>query len=103
MNWLAVGKLEDIPQMGSRLIETAQGHIALFRTSDDHVFAVADKCPHRGGPLSQGIVHGHVVTCPLHSWKIDLSTGQAVAPDKGCVNRYNVRQLADGTIELGIA
>jgi nitrite reductase (NADH) small subunit len=103
MNWLEVGNLQDIPQMGSRLVETPQGNIALFRTSDDQVFAIADRCPHKGGPLSQGIVYGHVVTCPLHSWKIDLSTGEAVAPDIGCVNRYAIRQGEGGKLELGLA
>ncbi len=103
MNWLEVGNLQDIPQLGSRLVETPQGNIALFRTSDDQVFAIADRCPHKGGPLSQGIVHGHVVTCPLHSWKIDLSTGEAVAPDVGCVNRYTIRQGEGGKLELGLA
>ena len=103
MNWLEVGNLQDIPQLGSRLVETPQGNIALFRSSDDQVFAIADRCPHKGGPLSQGIVHGHVVTCPLHSWKIDLSTGEAVAPDVGCVNRYAIRQDEDGKLELGLA
>jgi len=103
MNWLEVGNLQDIPQMGSRLVETPQGNIALFRTSDDQVFAIADRCPHKGGPLSQGIVYGHVVTCPLHSWKIDLSTGEAVAPDVGCVNRYAIRQSEAGKLELGLA
>lgn len=103
MNWLEVGNLQDIPQLGSRLVETPQGNIALFRTSDDQVFAIADRCPHKGGPLSQGIVHGHVVTCPLHSWKIDLSSGEAVAPDVGCVNRYAIRQGEDGKLELGLA
>jgi len=103
MNWLEVGNLQDIPQMGSRLVETPQGNIALFRTSDDQVFAIADRCPHKGGSLSQGIVHGQVVTCPLHSWKIDLSTGEAVAPDVGCVNRYVIRQGEGGKLELGLA
>lgn len=103
MNWLEVGNLQDIPQLGSRLVETPQGNIALFRSSDDQVFAIADRCPHKGGPLSQGIVHGHVVTCPLHSWKIDLSTGVAVAPDVGCVNRYTIRLGEGGKLELGLA
>jgi nitrite reductase (NADH) small subunit len=52
------------------------------------VFALRDACPHRGGPLSQGIVHGATVTCPLHNWKIDLASGEALGPDEGCVNVY---------------
>lgn len=89
--WQDLCALEDIPLLGSRVVVCAAGDIAVFRTSDDKVFAVHDKCPHKGGPLSQGIVHGSSVTCPMHSWKIDLTTGQAVAPDVGCTRKFDVR------------
>lgn len=89
--WQDVCALDDIPLLGSRVVVCASGEIAVFRTSDDNVFAVRDKCPHKGGPLSQGIVHGTSVTCPMHGWKIDLTTGEAVAPDKGCTRRFEVR------------
>jgi nitrite reductase (NADH) small subunit len=83
-NWTLICKLEDIPQLGSRVVHWPErGKIAVFRTSDDEVFAMHDKCPHKGGPLSQGIVHGKRVTCPLHGWNIGLDDGQAVAPDVG--------------------
>ena len=83
-NWKLICKLEDIPQLGSRVVKPGTGgDIAIFRTSDDEVFALHDKCPHKGGPLSQGIVHGKRVTCPLHGWNIGLEDGQAVAPDVG--------------------
>jgi len=82
--WHKVATLEEIPALGSRVVVTGQGNIALFRTADGAVFALHDKCPHKGGPLSQGIVHGSKVTCPLHGWSIQLEDGQAVAPDKGC-------------------
>jgi nitrite reductase (NADH) small subunit len=89
--WIAVGRVEDIPQQGARVVATPSGDIALFRTLGDEVFALDDRCPHKGGPLSQGIVHGRSVTCPLHNWVIDLASGEAAAPDKGCVRRIKVR------------
>ena len=97
--WQDIGVLEDIPRLGARLVQALQGDIAVFRTADDQVFALRDRCPHKGGPLSQGIVHGQRVTCPLHNWVIELTTGQAVAPDAGCAARYPVR-LQDGRVLL---
>ena len=73
--------------------------IAVFRTSTGEVFALRDQCPHRGGPLSQGIVHGTRVTCPLHDWVIDLTTGQATGVDEGSTQTFKVR-IADGRIAL---
>src|SRR2546421_3473398 len=90
-NWIEIGALDDIPVLGSRVVRTASGNIAVFRTHDDAVFALDDRCPHKGGPLSQGIVHGHAVTCPLHNWVIDLASGEAAAPDRGGVRRIPVR------------
>ena len=87
----AVCALADIPVLGARVIERpacAGGNVAVFRTADDHVFALVDRCPHEGGPLSQGIVHGERVACPLHGWNIELATGTAVAPDQGCAERF---------------
>jgi len=93
--WIKVCELNDIPSLGSRVVESVQGDIALFRTAEDKIFGLHDKCPHKGGPLSQGIVHGETVTCPLHGWKIGLADGQAVAPDQGCAGRFEVRLEAD--------
>lgn len=90
-NWIEVGKVEDIPQLGARVVKTPSGDIAVFRTSSDEVFALRDACPHKQGPLSQGIVHGKTVTCPLHNWKIQLDSGEALAPDEGCAGRYEVK------------
>jgi nitrite reductase (NADH) small subunit len=90
-HWKEICALDDIPRQGSRVVGGVGGDIAVFRTADDEVFAVRDKCPHRGGPLSQGIVAGKVVTCPMHAWKIDLATGEAVAPDKGCARTIETR------------
>jgi len=90
-DWIDVGTIEDIPRQGARVVRTGSGDIAIFRTAEDEVFALRDKCPHKGGPLSQGIVHGKRVACPLHDWKIHLDTGLAVAPDEGCAARFPVR------------
>lgn len=90
-DWLAIGTLDDIPRQGARVIETPFGAIALFRTLEDEVFALRDRCPHKGGPLSQGLVHGRRVACPLHNWVIELDSGEAVAPDRGCTQRFAVK------------
>lgn len=91
MTLLKVANLEDIPRLGSRIFNIENGAIAVFRTSNDQIFAVQDRCPHKGGVLSQGIVHGCKVTCPLHSWIIDLQQGEAVAPDVGHVKTFPVK------------
>jgi nitrite reductase (NADH) small subunit len=83
--WTRVGKLDDIPRLGSRVVQTRNTDIAVFRTADDRVFALFDCCPHKQGKLSQGIVHGTSVTCPLHNWVIGLDDGLAKDPDTGCV------------------
>lgn len=89
--WTPIGSLTDIPRLGARTVETALGRIAVFRTNDDEVFALEDKCPHRGGPLAQGIVHGRAVACPLHNWVIDLNSGEATGADEGCARRFDIR------------
>jgi nitrite reductase (NADH) small subunit len=98
-NWTEIAKLDDIPRLGSRVLRTDTMDIAVFRTAGDQVFALRDSCPHKGGPLSQGIVHGTTVTCPLHNWKIDLASGQAQGPDEGCANSYPVK-VENGVVYL---
>ncbi|HRF44420.1 MAG TPA: nitrite reductase small subunit NirD [Candidatus Competibacteraceae bacterium] len=100
-DWHEIGVLDDIPRLGSRVVQTPYGDVAVFRAADDQVFALRDRCPHKGGPLSQGIVHGHRVTCPLHNWVLELANGEAVAPDEGCAAHYPVRQ-ENGQIWLGL-
>jgi nitrite reductase (NADH) small subunit len=102
LDWRDVGTVHDIPRLGARVVVTPDGPIAIFRTADDRLFAVKDRCPHRGGPLSQGIVHGARVTCPLHGWTIELASGEAVAPDMGCAPTVPVR-IAEGRILLRLA
>ena len=93
--WINVGSINDIPKLGARVVRTGEGDIAVFRTAEDNIFALRDKCPHKGGPLSQGIVHDERVTCPLHDWKISLETGIAVAPDEGCAARFPIKIEGD--------
>lgn len=90
-NWKQVATLEDIPPLGSRVVNTALGDIALFRTAENEVFALLDKCPHKGGHLSQGIVFGKKVACPMHNWHINFEDGSAVAPDVGCARNFPVK------------
>lgn len=100
--WVRVAALEDIPKLGARVVRgTTHGNIAVFRNAEDEVFALLDQCPHRGGPLSQGIVFERKVACPLHGWNICLDDGNAVAPDVGCVQTFPVR-LEDGQVLLEI-
>jgi nitrite reductase (NADH) small subunit len=90
--WTFVCRLDDISVLGSRRVARATGlDVAVFRNDKDEVFALLDRCPHKGGPLSQGIVFGTSVACPLHNWTIGLCTGQAAAPDEGCTPRFEVK------------
>ncbi|KZE32676.1 assimilatory nitrite reductase (NAD(P)H) small subunit [Crenobacter luteus] len=99
-NWKAVCALADIPKLGSRVVRRAAGDdIALFRTETDAVFALTDRCPHKGGPLSQGLVVGEAVVCPLHGWAIQFSDGHACAPDEGCTGKHPVK-VVDGVVWL---
>lgn len=86
-----IGALDDIPRQGARVIRTAQGCVAVFRTLDDRVFALDDRCPHKGGPLSEGMVHGDRVTCPLHNWVFDMNSGAAQGADEGAVRTWPIR------------
>ncbi|MGH7091157.1 MAG: nitrite reductase (NAD(P)H) small subunit [Stellaceae bacterium] len=100
-SWIAVGRLDEIPRRGARRIGQpgSAPPIAVFRTGEDRVFALLDRCPHRGGPLSDGIVQGCAVACPLHGWVIDLASGKAEAPDEGCAPTLAIR-LSRGRIWL---
>ena len=101
-DWIEVAKLEELSRQSARVVQFDTVKIAVFRTSQDAVLAVKDRCPHRGGPLSQGIVHGNLVTCPMHNWRIDLATGEAVQPDKGCVRTYETK-VEDGRVYLRLS
>lgn len=90
-NWTEIGFISDIPLRGSRCVKYGQMTIAIFRTADDKIFALEDKCPHKNGPLSNGIVHDGCVTCPLHNWVISLETGQAQGADKGATLSFPIK------------
>jgi nitrite reductase (NADH) small subunit len=99
-DWTKICRVDDIPVLGARRVRRAAGaDVAVFRTADDRVFALLDRCPHKGGPLSQGIVFGDHVACPLHNWAISLVDGEARAPDIGCATRFAVR-VEDGVVSL---
>jgi len=103
MSWIDIGALSDVPVRGARQIKTKLGCIAIFRTDEETVYATSNVCPHKGGPLSEGIVHGDKVTCPLHNWVFDLQTGQAQGADEGQIATYPVkiehgRLLIDATV-----
>ena len=100
IEWKKICLVTDIPVLGSRRVTRASGiEVAVFRNSDDKVFALLDRCPHKGGPLSQGIVYGESVACPLHNWNISLGDGCAKAPDVGCTPKFAV-QVKDGAVYL---
>jgi len=99
-DWTPICRVDEIPVLGSRRVSRPQGlDVAVFRNDKDEVFALLDRCPHKGGPLSQGIVFGTSVACPLHNWTIGLCTGQAAAPDEGCTPRFEVK-LTGGQVFL---
>jgi nitrite reductase (NADH) small subunit len=101
--WKAICKVADIPVLGARVLKRAAlPDVAIFRNGQDRVFALLDSCPHKGGPLSQGIVFGERVACPLHNWNVDLQSGCAVAPDEGCTRKFSVRVEA-GEVYLDAA
>ena len=100
--WVDVGAAADILPRSARVVRTAQGDVAVFRTAAETWFAIDNRCPHRGGPLSEGIVHGDAVTCPLHNWVIDLATGRSLGADEGCVATVPVKVEA-GRLYLGLS
>ena len=99
MGWTHVGTVDEIPRRGARCVMTPHGSIGVFRTADDSIFAVENRCPHKGGPLTEGIVHGASVTCPLHNWVLSLETGLALGTDEGSVRTIPV-QVEHGNIAL---
>ncbi|WP_274426413.1 nitrite reductase small subunit NirD [Chelativorans sp. YIM 93263] len=107
-DWIEIGKLDDIPPRGARCVNTPMGRIAVFRTGTDEVYAIEDRCPHQGGPLSQGIVHGAQVTCPLHNWVFSLETGLAQGADEGAVRTFALKSdgeriLMDASMMMAVA
>ena len=101
-SWKKLCAVDDIPMLGARRLKRAQGaDVAIFRTEGDRVFALLDRCPHKGGPLSQGIVFGERVACPLHNWSIGLADGCAQAPDVGSTPRFSLK-VEDGQVYVDL-
>jgi nitrite reductase (NADH) small subunit len=101
--WLDIGPVDQLPALGARTLPVRGGReIAIFHTANGDVYALANQCPHKSGPLSQGIVHDTTVTCPLHNWRISLVTGEALGEDKGCVPVIPVK-IDGGRILIGRA
>jgi nitrite reductase (NADH) small subunit len=98
-NWVKVAPFEEIPKLGARVVRTKDIDIGVFRLEDDRIYAVNNSCPHKGGPLSQGIVYGDKIACPLHSWKISLVNGQAEEPDVGQTACFNTK-IEEGIVYL---
>ncbi len=101
ISWVRVGLRSDIPKRGARRVQNGAVTIAVFRTAEDRILALEDKCPHKNGPLSQGIIHGDCVTCPLHNWVISLETGNALGADEGQTMSVPVKLDGD-VIYLGL-
>lgn len=101
LNWVDLGPVDNIPLQGARTYQTETDRIAVFRTVDGEVFALVDRCPHKDGPLAQGIVHGHFVTCPLHNMVFSLETGEAQGADDGCARKVESR-IVDGKVRIGL-
>lgn len=100
-DWLDIGTLDQLPALGARTLPVLGGkEIAIFRTANGDVYALLNQCPHRQGPLSQGIVHDTTVTCPLHNWRISLLDGRALGNDEGCVPTIPVK-IDGGRILIG--
>jgi len=109
-SFIRLCSIDDIPVLGARRVATPDGEISVFRNKSDEIFALENQCPHKGGPLSEGIVHGDTVTCPLHNWVISLRTGEAQGADKGCTQTVPVelrgREVylaAPGTVSKAVA
>jgi nitrite reductase (NADH) small subunit len=94
-DFVDIGSIDEVPRRGARCVTSGEMRIAIFRTQDDHFFALEDKCPHKAGPLSQGIVHDGCVTCPLHNWVISLRSGEAQGADEGATRTFSVQVRGD--------
>ena len=99
--WYDIGTLDDVPPLGARTVRIGGHEIAVFRTAEGEVFALENRCPHKGGPLADGIVLGRKVACPLHNWVIDLTSGSATGADEGCATAFDV-EVVDGRLRLAV-
>lgn len=100
--WVRITPSDNIPPREGRAVTVAGREIAIFNLGD-RFFATDNRCPHKGGPLSDGIVTGAAVVCPLHAWKVNLETGAVERPaaEAACVATYPVC-VRDGVVVLGL-
>jgi len=97
--WHFICKVDEIPRSGGRTVHAGDISVALFRLTDDTVKAIENRCPHKNGPLADGVLSGGDVLCPLHNWRVNLDSGEVAAPESGCVKRFAVK-VEDGQIFL---
>jgi nitrite reductase (NADH) small subunit len=103
MKWIAITPVENIPPREGRAVRLGAVSVAVFNTGE-RFLAVENRCPHKGGPLADGIVGGEVVTCPLHNWRICLHTGAVTRPcdtTAPAVRTFEVMER-DGMLMLGL-
>jgi len=98
-NEIALGPIGQIPPGEGRNFEVAGRRIAVFHTRTGEVFATQAECPHRVGPLADGLLGGTTLVCPLHAWKFDLRTGEALYGNCG-LTTYSARLSETGEIFL---
>lgn len=89
--WYKITSINEIPKMGSRVVQINETEIAIFKTNKNEIFALNNQCPHQQGKLSEGLIHGDVVTCPLHNTDISLENGKALGENYGCTNKYETK------------
>jgi nitrite reductase (NADH) small subunit len=91
MKWHKVCKVADIKPKTSQKITAGELTLALFHLTDGRFMTIEDRCPHQDGPLSDGIITGSIVTCPLHNWRINLISGETLPPDCECIKTYKTK------------
>lgn len=95
MSKIEISSVEQLPEKLGKCVKVRDMELALFRSSSGQIYALENRCPHKGGDLSQGIVSGEFVFCPLHDWKICMKDGKVQEPDHGCVKTYKVEMNDD--------
>jgi len=101
--WIRIARSHDIPLREGRAVKVGNLEIAIFNLGD-RFLAVDNRCPHKGGPLADGIVSGAAVVCPLHAWKLSLETGEGLNTGcaSSCVKTFRTR-VEHGVIFLELS
>lgn len=101
MSWIRITRTENIPLREGRAVKVGEEEIAIFNLGDKYL-AVGNRCPHRGGPLADGIVSGQTVVCPLHAWKVCLTSGEVKGDPASCTKSYPV-EVVNGIVMIELA